>query len=359
MIHGVWVNVTGGTIYHGQTFQLATPDPIDLNFTPLTWASVTAPAITDSDSLLTSAQLSLASPDTVIASTAVSAGLGEMDLVTCQQRDAVLGGTILPGTGKWVAHLLLSLASDDPAATTVVKFWLRGTNGSFQLIATSPPLHNTTPQMWVLPAGTLGADYRMAVGEKLEAKFTVTTTSSSSLEVSLIYNDIGHSTFVEVPVVLGYAGTDEHDKLTPASRVLPDQHPFSAITPGFLHTPTTQITTVDGLLDLSTATSNTIDLRGTEPLLGISTVGILDGDGIEILVMDAVPQAPDGREYRPFVNQGVIDPIAHPGYCSMNFGTLGRGVPPSSLDLRRESIIALRLSGGEWRLRYLFESENT
>ena len=160
----------------------------------------------------------------------------------------------------------------------------------------------------------------------------------------------------------GVGGVTQHNDLQGrgyAPDNTKDCHPFSAITPGFNHTPTTQITTVDGLLDLSTATSNTIDLRGTEPLVGISTAGILDGDGIEILVMDAVPQAPDGREYRSFINQGVIDPIAHPGYCSMNFGTLGRGVPPSSLDLRRGSIIALRLSGGEWRLRYLFESENT
>ena len=211
---GIWTHVKNGTVYGpgstgfptGATFRLSTADPIELGVTELTWSTASPPAVLDTNELLTAGQLSLASSDTTTAYATVGSGTGEVELVTCREHDAALAGVILPAGGEWRAHLKLSLAADDPSAITTVRFYLRGTSGSFALVGETQALHNTTPQMWVTPAGTLGADYLMATGEKLEAKFTARSNSTALLQVALIYNDGPHSSFIEVPFPIDYAG---------------------------------------------------------------------------------------------------------------------------------------------------------
>ena len=215
VFHGIWVHVAGGAVLGGQNFQLDTADPIELNVTQLDWESVSpAPSVNPTDELLTAAQLSLASPTTVEVDQDVSSSSGEVELVVCTEHDAALAGTTLPGDKPWRFHLFCCLiGSDDPAATTVINCYLRGSlDAAWHLVATTQSLHNTVYGMMV-EAGTLGADYAMGAGEKLQARFTAASTSTIGQTVGLVFNDAAHSTFIDVPVTIGNAGTDDHSQL--------------------------------------------------------------------------------------------------------------------------------------------------
>ena len=338
--HGLYQAVLGGTVYEGMTLQLSTADPIELNVTPLTWAIVSPPTPAPTKELLTAAQLSLATPTIVTASAEVGTSTGEQDLVTCTEHDAVLGGAVIPGDQPFRFHVRAWVVVDDPEATTTVRCYLRGTNGSFVLVATTQALHNTTAGDFVA-VGTWGSDYPLDIGEKLEVVFRAVSNSATSVRVDLTYNDAPHSTFIEIPMAIGYAGTTEHDRLTPASRALPDQHPMSAITPGWLQTPTTGVTVAGGLLPLASArpspvTSNTVDVSGTGPLVGVETTGKNYGDALELFFLVDMT----------ITNQGTPGTS---GYAGIAFGTMGLGSPPQDVAMKQYSTLRIALRGGIWR----------
>ena len=282
---GIWVHVTGGTIYgpgstgfpEGATFQLSTPDPIELGVTPLTWSIVATPTVTPSNELLTAAQLSLSSPDTVIAGAAVSANTGEVEIVTCTERTADLAGVTIPGDKPIVCHVRVCIGVDDPAATTVIHVLLRGTNDpNWHLVGVTQPLHNVEAGDFTCPACTLGADYPMGISEELEAKFVALTNRADGATVSLTYNNAPHSTFIELPLAFGYAGADEHDKLTKPSRWLPRQHPQSSIeqvgaTIDAANITAGRLVVPDGV--------NILNLTGAPTITGISVVPFPSGYG--------------------------------------------------------------------------------
>jgi hypothetical protein len=325
---GMYCLVNGGIGYHGQTLQATLPTPFELDVNTQSWATVDpAPTPTPENSLLTAAQLSLASPYDARAIATVSAGSGEQTLVICTEHTADLGGTTLPGAGPWRAHVRVSLATDDPTAATVVKVYVQGANegSTWHLIGTTSPLHNTDDADWICPAGSLGADYAMAFGEKLRVRFTATSTSfgNGGVEVALTWNNAAHSTFLEVPVTLGNAGTDDHQQLVDRGVFLTPggstkyAHPQSAIEPGRVHSPTgPAVASVSGWLTMPQ--SNTCRVGGAEPLLGVATDATgadpwQEGDEICLwvesgrIIQDSAPGRPTG--FAVFsLGQQFVDP---------------------------------------------------
>jgi hypothetical protein len=226
VVHGAWVHVLYGAAHDDTFWQLTTADPIELGVTSLAWESVADPGNSDANELLTAAQLSRASPSTVVASAAVSSGTGEVEIVTCTELTADLAGVTIPGDKPIVCHVRACIGVDDPAATTVIRCYLRGANDSnWHLVGTTQPLHNVDAGDFVCPAGTLGADYPMGIGEKLEVDFRAFSNRAGGATVALTYNNAAHSTFIVLPLTFGCAGTDKHNELTEPSRCLPNQHP--------------------------------------------------------------------------------------------------------------------------------------
>lgn len=125
-----------------------------------------------------------------------------------------------------------------------------------------------------------------------------------------------------------------------------DCHPMRAITPGFLHTPTTSLTSAGGLLDISQATSNSIELHGAEPLVGILKTGLSEGDDIELFIMEVVSDPDPMKQIRTIANQGSP---GNSDYGAINLGTMGLGSPPQNLAMTLYSCLRLGLHGGAWR----------
>jgi len=348
---GRWVHVkSGGLTFGDMTFQLTTPDPIELGITPLTWSVADpAPTVAFTNELLTAAQISVASTDAVVALATVSVATGEVALVTCIERTADLGGVTLPGAGVWRGHLKLNLTNDDPTAHTRGRLYLRaGQSGDFTLVGETQDLHNTAPGMWTT-VGTLVADKEMPIDGLLEAKFTAVSDSVDGVEVWLTYNDQLRSTYIQTPIAIGFAGTDEHDKLTKPSRWLPDQHPESAITP--IDSPT--VATVDGLLNVPSPFHTSIIVMGTEPLVGIRW----RWDGVQrptsreltlffLEVSTTDPGNPEREPYRTVINGGSPSDA---DYAAVVMGTMGLGEPPQNLDVNLYSVLKLGFWGGSWR----------
>ena len=358
VLHGAWFNITGGTAWGGHAFRLTNADPVgEIDVAALVWEIVDPLTAAPTDELLTAAQLSLASPTTTIASQNVSSGSGEVELVVCTEHDAALAGTTLPGDKPWRFHLFCCLiGSDDPAATTVINCYLRGSlDAAWHLVATTQSLHNTVYGMMV-EAGTLGADYAMGAGEKLQARFTAASTSTIGQTVGLVFNDAAHSTFIDVPVTIGNAGTDDHNQLTNRFRrnnlTLPVQHDAEAVDPPEPKT----VTTVNGFLTLPSNCTTVVQLMGAEPLRGIS---LRDGNYVSIPLILFILQAettdpnqPDRDPFRTIVNDA--DMTGHAGFCgiSLGMGGLGRASstnPPPNLELPLYSCLQLICMGGDWR----------
>ena len=304
--HGIYQAVLGGTIYGGMIFQLSTADPIELNVTPLTWAIIDPPSIAATQELLTAAQLGLASPVVVTAVVGyVSPASGELDLVTCTQHDAALGGTVLSGIGTWRFHVPIWLTANDPAATTVVRCYVRGdAHTPWVLVATTQSLHNESMGVFVA-AGTLGSDYALGIGEKLQVRYAAVSDSAAGVIVNLRYNDVPHTGYIEIPAIIGYTGTDDHQQLINRGTFLAPAnapilaHPMSAIEPGRVHSPTgATVDTVDGILTMPE--SNTCRVGGSDPLRGIAVAGWQKGDEILLwfnesrTIQGLAPGIPDG-----------------------------------------------------------------
>ena len=360
VLHGTWFAVLGGTAW-GPTpqtppapplvhaFRLTNADPVgEIDVALLTWEFIDAPSPTPTNELLTAAQLSLASPDTVEVDRDVSSGSGEVELVVCTEHDAAMAGTTLPGDKPWRFHLLCGVAgSDDPAATTVIRCYLRGSNDpAWHLVATTQPLHNTTYAMWV-EAGMLGADYAMAAGELLQARFTAVSDSTIGVTVGLVFNDSEHHTYIETPMTIGNNGTDDHNLLKPSSRfrlsnpTLPFQHDSKAIKFGRVHSPWRDyITTTDGVFTMPN--SNTAVLLGTEDLIGID----LEADGPDPwqhgdIIWLGIAQA------RKVVAGGSPPSGCAPIYIGI---TNEPQIPQSAFQLAAGAIIALMCTGTYWAI---------
>ena len=316
---------TIGNIYGGSTLQLQTSNPIELDSTALDWEIATpAPAPTNADQLLTAAQLSLASLDTVEAKQDVSSGSGEVELVVCTEHGPDLSGTTLPGDKPWRFHLLCGLVgADDPTATTVIRCYLRGSNdATWHLVATTQPLHNTTYTMWV-EAGTLGADYPMAADELLQARFTAVSNSAIGQKVGLVFNADNHPTFIDTPVTIGNSGTDDHQQLIDRGIFLTagnDKkygHPQSFIEPGRVHSPYGDIIVTTGGV-FTAPRSNSVRIGGTEDFIGID----LEASGVD-------PWLPGDRLWVGFASarNAVALRTVPSGY-----GALWFNVPPDPSD---------------------------
>ena len=119
-------------------------------------------------------------------------------------------------------------------------------------------------------------------------------------------------------------------------------HPMSMIEPGWLQTPTTGVAVVGGLLPLASAsptpvTSNTVNVTGTGPLVGIEMTGKNDGDALELFFLGGA---------MTITNQGAPGNAA---YGAVAFGTLGQGYPQPDVAINQYGILRLSLCGGVWR----------
>ena len=346
-LSGLHFSVLSGTSWGGSTFELTTANPIELGITALTWGIISPPSLAPTQELLTASQLGLASPATVTATVGyVTPASGELDLVTLTERDAVLGGAVLSGSGTWRFHVPVWLTADDPAATTVVNCYVRGdAHTPWVLVATTQALHNTSLGVFVA-VGTLGSDYVLALGEKLQVRYATVSDSANGVIVNLTYNDAQHTSFIEIPAVIGYTGTDNHQQLINRGVFLDPAnatslaHPMSAIEPGWLQTPTSQRAVVGGLLALASSvppvTSNSVTVVGTGPLVGIETTGKNNGDELTLFFLSAMP----------VTNQGTTGDAA---YAPIAFGTMGRGTPPQDVAMTQYSCLRIGWFGGVWR----------
>ena len=371
VLHGAWFAVLGGTAW-GPTlqtpplppvvhaFRLTNADPVgEIDVADLTWEFIDVPTATPLKQLLTASQLSLASTATVTATVGyVSGGVGgsgELELVVCTQRNAALGGTVLSGTGPFRFHVQVWLTIDDQYADTVVNCYVRGNaHTPWALIATTQPLHNTSKGVFVA-VGTLGSDYPLAVGEELEVRYTAVSNSVAGVIVNLTYNDPAHGSYIEIPAVIGYAGTDDHNQLinrfwrgnpTPVL-----QHDAESMDPPIPGT----VTTVAGFLTLPSKCTTVVQLMGTEPLLGISTrEGNYSSIPLTLFIMQATTTDPKNSAREPFrVLTNEADMTGYAGFSAMNFGMMGMGPAavdnePPNYELTRYSCLQLICLGGTW-----------
>jgi hypothetical protein len=288
-VNGMWFSVTGGTTHAGEFWQLTIPSPFVLNITDQEWASISEPASASTNALLTAAQIGRASTATVIATAQSDT------LVDCTTTGGLLAGQTLLAGHPWECHLKVALTADDPAATTQVKVYLASTSGSFVLLAESAAIHNEDYETIVF-AGALAADYSIPLGEELRLSFRATSDSVGGVEVNFIYNESDHPSWIQTPLTLGFAGTDEHDKLTKASRALPDQHPWSSMEPvGLAKVPFLGATLAaadsggtNGKLALGASNRYLVDPDGLD-LTQIQTPTVAAGTTVEVMVMFTAP----------------------------------------------------------------------
>jgi hypothetical protein len=269
--NGMFCLVNGGSVHAGQTWQATLPSPFELGVTSQAWAPVTPPTPQPTNELLTAPELPLASPTLKTASATVSASTGEVELVVCTAHDDAGGITIL-GTGIWRTHCQIANFVAD--GTTSINVYTRG-NAHTPWNAIGSVTLSTTDYGNFVAVGTLGTDYPLAPGEKTQVRFTVVSTSTAGVTVTLIYNDGPHSTYLEVPMTVGFAGTDDHQQLSNRGVFLTSggsakyAHPQGAIEPGVVHSPCGDvITTAAGLFTMPD--SNTAHIDGGEPLIGIA-----------------------------------------------------------------------------------------
>ena len=339
--NGMYVLVEGGLVRHGETWQATLPSPFELDVNAQAWASVTAPTPADSDVLLTAAELSLASPTVQTATVSVTASGGEQTLLTCTEYDDALGGTTIPGTSPWRAHCQISnfVAGDGP---TVITVYVRGNGQSgarpWLLLATTQPLQ-TTDYGNFLAVGTLGIDYALAAGEKLQAKFTATTTSTTPVAVALIFNDSPHSTYLEVPAVFGNAGTDDHTQLINRNVLNPDgsgQHQRR-----FVDDVALPPVSLDGSGNLTPDPTANIVLFSTEV-----TVNRID--------TSQWPNGKVGRLTLFFLQKGHVGNLVgiSGSFAQVQMGDFGglSGAQGEQADFGYDGLINLVLIGGDWNL---------
>ena len=349
---------TIGNIYGGLALQLQTPNPIELDVTSLDWELVTPPTPAPTKELLTATQLSLAGPDTNQATAFASVGTGEVELQVFTEHDTSLGGQTIPADGAIRFHVPAFLWADDPAADTVVHCYLRahalGQDEAWVPVAVTQALHNTELGVW-LATGTMGADYPIPIGSYLQARYTVTSTSTAGINLNFVYNDPTHRSYIEIPAIIGYAGTDDHNQLinrfwrgnpTPVL-----QHDAESMDPPIPGT----VTTVAGFLTLPSKCTTVVQLMGTEPLLGISTrEGNYSSIPLTLFIMQATTTDPKNSAREPFrVLTNEADMTGHVGFSAMNFGMMGMGPAavdnePPNYELTRYSCLQLICLGGTW-----------
>ena len=280
-LNGMYVKVTGGSTHGGQTYQATIPTPFVLDSDSQTWASVSPPTPAPSFQLLTAGQLSLAGPNTNQATAFVKEVLNEVPLQTFTEHDTALGGqTILAGSAIRF-HVRVSLWADDPDATTFIRCYLRahapGGAEAWVYVADTQRLHNTSPGDFVA-VGSMTSDYPIPIGSVLQADYHAVSDSADGVNINFVYNNPAHSTYIELPLTIGFAGTDDHQQLVDrgAFLVAGDAtkygHPQSFIEPGRVHSPTgATIYLVDGVLTMPQSNTARVGSVEGDVFIGIST----------------------------------------------------------------------------------------
>jgi len=291
-VNGMWFEVLNGTVHAGEFWQLTIPTPFILNLSDQEWSSVPAPTVSNINALLTAAQIGRASRLTITGTATVANG-DYSTLVECTTVDGLLSGQTLVAGQPWECHLKVKLTADDPAATTQVVAYLASTSGSFVELARSAALHNESYETLVFAGTFSGDDYGIPIGEELLLRFRATSTSTTGVELNFIFNESDHPSWIQTPLTLGFAGTDRHDELTPASRALPNQHPADAIGPGRLHRNMGTIAVDEnGYLTFPIDASRGRVSLGVAPLSGIVPTGFTDGDPLLVFVGNASVASP-------------------------------------------------------------------
>jgi len=323
--NGMYVLVNGGSTHAGQTWGATLPSPFELDVSSQSWTQISPPTSTPLYQLLTAAQLGFTSPNTGQASAAVSSTTGEVVIgsLTFDERTADLAGTTIPATGVWRSHLPLSLGGD-LAANTVVKAYAKGAlDGTWHLVGTTSALHSAGPGVFIAVGAFGGAGYSMGGAEPLQMQFTASTDSTDGVTVAWTYNDPTHQCYIEVPMVLGFSGTDNHQDLIKrgvflvAGNETKYGHPQSYIEPGRVHSPYGDlVTTVGGVF--TAPRSNSVQIDGNEDFIGID----LEATGSD-------PWLPGDRLWVHYASaRNVVAMRTVPSGC----GALWFNVPPDPSD---------------------------
>lgn len=360
-----------GAQYEGWYWEID-PDPTKLY--PLTYKPDYQNETTYN--LLTSSQVSRAGMVTRETSVTIPGNTsgGTMFAIPYFEMLDGLGVTTLPkGVVNW--EILAYVVSDDPTATIFIRSFLTTDQGVLQRFgyADTPAMHNTTAAV-LRCQGTISADRTVSPTDKLGAVFYGYSSSASSVTIKLVYNDAGHQTRVQTPLVTaGGGGTFDHRLLTATSRgfeagdevkAAAYAHPATAVS-----TDTSQFTgrltsadtdvqkalvtlgaqarwqsprgatvaTVDGYLTMP-AGSNSARISGTEELLGIATANWQSGSVIFVEFANARS-----------VQNGGSSPT---GYAVPDFGSaFGWATAPGTLNAPVDGVMILQLSGSsEWRV---------
>ena len=352
---GMYVYVNGGSVHHGQTWQATLPSPFELDVSSQSWASVTPPTPAPPQELLTASQLPLAAAGDNQATAFASRDTHEVELQIFTEHDTALGGQTLSADDPIRFHVPVSLWVNDQYADTFVYCYLRAHapagNEAWVPVATTQALHNTELGVFVA-VGTMGSAYPIPVGSSLQARYTVESSSVDGINIDFLYNDPTHKSYIEIPLIFGYAGTSRHPELSERNAL--DQHDADSgsITPS----DPKAITTVDGFLTLPSQYMTVVKLMGTEPLLGISTRSDrCESIPLILFILQAATTDPNNSARDPFrVITNGADMTGHDGFSHIDLGMMGMGKAavdnqPPNYELPMYSCLQLICMGGTWR----------
>lgn len=286
LCHGMAFRVSPGSVlYDGNYFTLTTEDPIDVDMTVLSWSSSSSYTDGGTDRLLTASQLGMAGSDVAEVATAIP-GPQLLDMLVAL-RPVTLEGT--PGVTEFPAgpvtyQIACRVDSDDPTAEVLLSAALSPSNvGSVWIAeATSQPIRATTTTVYILRAQVATA-VPLSLNNQLYLWLWARNTGSNPVTLTIVYNDTAHSTRVQTTLALAGGGTDDHRRLTAASKGWSagqerwsalHEHPSRTVCPRF---PVDASATIDGtgLLVIPDACSGTVLVTGS----ALRAIQVKDVDG--------------------------------------------------------------------------------
>ena len=273
--------IGGGSIDY---FTVTTANPITVDTTPLSLSLSSTYTPATSDDLLTAAQLVSEGASSGVFFASVAASLGHSGAFPSFSSLAGTPGVSAIPAGPWTFNFFTYRLSAVPSATTTLTLQVSAfhlDNSETELfLATSPPLTATTDTP--LSFQYIGSAYSILVTDRLRIDWALVTLGAESVAATVTYNDPTRGSYLEMPLVLGAAGTLDHQHLNNRSQDVGAGddacHPSGAIGPGRFHTPFDVATTAAGLLTMPDR--NDCLVSGTEDLLGIATEGWMGGDKI-------------------------------------------------------------------------------
>lgn len=321
---GITFHVLEGNVFGGMyaTLQNASVnlgvDDQDWHFT----GPGSPPAWSDSYELLSSAEITTRGATSATLGLSATATAGSSNMATSDGHYDFSTVGVLPDVlpaGKidfFLKDVVLSGSRGNGTENVIICQLIDNDGlGGLSVIATGTTQHIDWSTLYSQSArdltcqGAIATDWVRTPGHFLTLRYLFYTDSSTAVSCSFTYNSADRYTKVGTTwenAIIG--GTTEHDKLTHASRWLPNQHPWSSITDDF-----GTATVVGGTLTMP-AGKRKARVTGAS-VYRIDSTGFSDGDEIWLFFADATPSttrilaANDGSATPPIYALG-LPPIA-------------------------------------------------